>query len=161
MTICIIFHSASGITRGIAGKVNAECGGTLTEVTLPEGHSLPVTYFLGLYRSMKHEYDPINPDIIDVSGFDCVVIGTPVWARKPTPAIISAVEALTGCEGKKAVLFATCRSNAGDTLGILTRAVEAKGMIVRGQFVMRTRDIQDGMPVNALISRVKESGGAV
>ncbi|MGB7787612.1 flavodoxin family protein [Methanoregula sp.] len=158
MKICTIYHSHSGTTRGVAEKVKAACGGELVEVTLKERHSLPVAYFLGWVRSMKHGRDPIEPEHIDISGFDCVVIGTPVWGRRPTPAITAAVEGLEGCMGKKAVLFATCRNAAGDTIPVLARALEEKGMVVRGQFVFTTHDLEDNEPANVLISKVKETG---
>jgi hypothetical protein len=50
---------------------------------------------------MKEELDPIEPETIDVSVSDLVVIGTPVWAFKATPAINAAIAALKGCDGKK------------------------------------------------------------
>ena len=45
---------------------------------------------------MKEECDPIEPAAIDVSGSDLIVIGTPVWAFKATPAINGAIAALIG-----------------------------------------------------------------
>jgi len=160
MKVQIIYHSHSGITRGVAEEVKAACGGELIEVKLKEGHSSPVAYFLGLWRSLKHEHDPIEPATIDVSSADVVVIGTPVWTRRATPAITAAVEALKGCRGKTAVLFATCGAAAGDTLPLLAEALAAKGMVVGGQFVLTARDIREKEQVSALISAVKESGSA-
>jgi flavodoxin len=153
----IIYHSHSGITRSVAERVQAACGGELTEVKLKEGHSSPVAYFLGRFRSMKKEYDPIEPAAMDFSGSDCVVIGTPVWTRKATPAVTAAVEALEGCSGKRAVLFATCGSAAGDTLPALARALEAKGMTVTGQFVFIRHDLRDETKMNALAECVEQT----
>lgn len=161
MKTSIIYHSHSGNTRNIAEKMNAACGGELIEVKLREGHSSPVAYFLGLFRAMKHQYDPIEPATIDVSAADVVVIGTPVWARKATPAIIAAVEGLKGCSGKKAVIFATCGSAAGDTLPVLARALEAKGMTVTGQVVFTRNDLRDDDKMTALAECVKRTGHAL
>jgi flavodoxin len=158
MKAVIIYHSHTGTTRGVAETIHDACGGTLVEVKPKERHSSPVAYFLGLFRSWKHEYDPIDPAIIDVSSADVVVIGTPVWTRRATPAITAAVEALRGCSGKKAVLFATCGAYAGDTLPILARALEAKGMRVAGEFVLTQRDVGDRDRLDALIASVKETG---
>lgn len=160
MKAVIIYHSHTGTTRGVAESVHAACGGTIIEVKPKERHSSPVAYFLGLFRSWKHEYDPIEPEILDVSSADVVVIGTPVWTRRATPAITAAVEALRGCRGKKAVLFATCGAYAGDTLPILARALEAKGVIVAGQFVLTQHDLRDRERVEALIAKVMETGRA-
>lgn len=159
MKTTIIYHSHSGTTRGIAQKIQEACDGDIIEVKLKEGHSSPVAYFIGLFRSLKHESDPIEPEIIDVSSADVVVIGTPVWTRKATPAIKAAVEALKGCRGKNAVLFATCRSSAGDTLPVLANALAEKGVRVAGEYVFDKNDVQDRDKIDALIAAVKSVGG--
>jgi flavodoxin len=160
MKTSIIYHSYSGITRGIAEKIQNACGGDLIEIKPKEKYSTLTAYSLGCYRAMREECDPIEPETIDVSASDLIVIGTPVWAFKATPAINAAVAALKGCDGKKAVIFATCGSSAKDTLPILTRALEAKGVNVVGQCILTRPEIQDANKVNALVSMIKESGNA-
>jgi flavodoxin len=155
MKTSIIYHSYSGITRGIAEKIQRACGGDLVEIKLKQNYSSLTAYTLGCYRAMKEERDPIDPEIIDVSKTDLIVIGTPVWAYKATPAINAAITALKGCEGKKAVIFATCGSSAKDTLNILKKALEAKDVTVVGQFVLTGKEITEGQKVNALIDSVK------
>ncbi|WP_321504346.1 NAD(P)H-dependent oxidoreductase [uncultured Methanoregula sp.] len=161
MKTCIIYHSHSGNTRGVAERVKTACGGELIEIKLKEGHSSPVACFLGLFRLLKHETDPIEPATIDLSAFDCVVIGTPVWARKSTPAISAAVVAMKECSGKRAVLFATCGKAAGETLPLLARSLEARGMTVTGQFVFTSQDLRDDNKVNALAECVNQTGRAL
>jgi flavodoxin len=156
MKTSIIYHSYSGITRGIAEKVQKACGGDLIEVKPKENYSTLTAYSLGCYRAMKEECDKIEPETIDVSASDLVVIGTPVWAFKATPATNAAIAALKGCEGKKAVLFATCGSSAKDTLPILKKALEAKGVKVEGQFILTRQGTQDASQIDKLITRVKE-----
>jgi len=103
---------------------------------------------------MKEECDPIEPETIDVSASDLVVIGTPVWAFKATPAINAAIAALKGCKGKKAVIFATCGGSAKDTLLILKKALEAKGVTVVGQFVLTKKEVGDEQKVKVLIDSI-------
>jgi flavodoxin len=157
MKTSIIYHSYSGITRGIAEKVQKECGGDLIEVKPKEKYSTLTAYSLGCYRAMKEECDPIEPETIDVSASDLVVIGTPVWAFKATPVTNGAIAALKGCDGKKAVIFATCGSSAKDTLPIIEKALKAKGVTVIGQFVLTRKDLGEATKVNTLISIIKES----
>jgi flavodoxin len=154
MKTSIIYHSYSGITRGIAEKVRNACGGDLVEVTLKQNYSSISAYTLGCYRAMKEEGDPIDPEIIDVSASDLIVIGTPVWAFKATPAINAAIAALKGCEGKKAVIFATCGGSAKDTLPILEKALSAKQVTVAGQVVLTKKEIAEGSKINDLIEAV-------
>ncbi len=156
MKTSIIYHSYSGITRGIAEKIQKACGGDLVEVKLKQDYSALTAYTIGCYRAMREECDPIEPEAVDVSRSDLVVIGTPVWAFKATPAINAAVAGLKGCDGKKGVIFATCGSSAKETLPILKKSLEAKGMTVVGQFVLTRREIGEGSKVNALIDTVKK-----
>jgi len=150
----IIFHSYSGITRGIANKIQKACGGDLIEVKLKENYSTLTAYTLGCYRAMKEECDPIEPETIDVSASDLIVIGTPVWAFKATPAINAAIAALKGYDGKKAVIFATCGSSAKDTLSILKNTLTVKGVTVIGQFVLTRKEIEDGQKIKILIDSI-------
>ena len=153
----IIYHSYSGVSRGIAEKIQKACGGDLIEVKLKQNYSSITAYTLGCYRAMKEECDPIEPETIDVSSSDLIVIGTPVWAFKATPAINAAIAALRGCDGKKGVIFATCGSSAKDTLPILKKALVAKGVAVVGEFVLTKKEIGEGQKVNILIDSVNKA----
>jgi len=115
-------------------------------------------YPVGGLRAMQGERDPIDPETIDVSGCDLIVIGSPVWSYKTTPVINAVLAALTGCAGKRAVIFATCGSQAGNTLGIMQKALEEKGATVVGESVLRRKDVPDGAKVTELAGLVKAAG---
>jgi flavodoxin len=151
----IIYYSHSGITRGIAEKIQKACGGDLIEVKSKVHYSKLTAYTSGVFRARKEECDPIEPETIDVSASDLIVIGTPVWAFKATPAINGAIAALKGCDGKKAVIFATCGGSAKDTLPMLKKGLEAKGVTVVGQFVFSRKDIGDEQKIKVLTDSVK------
>lgn len=154
----IIFNSYSGNTRGVAEKVHAACGGELIEVVSKEYSSKITAYTIGCYRAMKGMSDPIEPKAIDVASDDLIVIGTPVWAGKATPAINAAVAALDGCKGKKAVIFATCGGKERETLPILKKALEERGVTVAGEFVFDKAGLKDPDRINAMISAIKTAG---
>jgi len=160
VNVCIIYNSYSGNTRSVAERVSAVCGGRLVEVTSKEYSSRLTAYTIGCYRAMNGMCDRIEPAVIDVSSDDMIVIGTPVWGGKATPAINAAVAALAGCEGKPAVIFATCGGNVRETLPLLKKALVAKGMSVTGEFVFDRAGKLDPDRINAMISRIKTPGGA-
>ena len=56
MSRCIIFHSYSGITRGVARKVRAACGGDLIEVKPKKNYNALTVYPLGGYRAMMPQF---------------------------------------------------------------------------------------------------------
>lgn len=154
----IIFYSYSGITRGVAEKVKEACGGDLTEVKTKKPYSKITAYSLGCIRAAKGECDEIEPASFDVSGSDIIVIGTPVWAFRAAPAINAAVNALSGCEGKKAVIFATCGGKPGETMPYLSEALEKKGVKVTDGFVFDSKEVKSESKINALINAVKSAG---
>ena len=155
MKASIIYNSYSGNTRAIAEKVAAATGGSLVEVKSKE-HSFRIAeYVLGSMKARKGGIDRIEPAAIDVTSDDLIVIGTPVWADRATPAINGAVEALAGCSGKKAVIFATCGGKGENTISFLKKALEAKGVTVTGEFVFDRMGLKDQGRIDELIARVK------
>jgi flavodoxin len=158
MKTSIIFHSYSGNTRGVAENVRDACDGKLVEVKSTSNYSTLTAYTLGSYRAMKGVCDPIEPATIDVAADDLIVNGTPVWAGRATPAINAAVEALQGCKGKKAVIFATCGGKERDTLPMLKKALLEKGVTVAGEFVFNKPDLKDPERINAMVSVIKTAG---
>lgn len=154
MKICIIFHSYTGITRGIAERIKDVAAGDLIEVKPRKPYTTLTAYSLGCLRARAEEAEPIEPASIDVAPYDLIVIGTPVWAWKATPAINAAINALQNCHGKKAIIFATCGSQAGETLGILKRALERKQVAVIGESVLTRKDVADDQKIAGLIHLV-------
>jgi DNA-binding transcriptional ArsR family regulator len=127
---CVIYYSYSGVTRRVAEGIRSASGCDIIEVKTKTPYSTFTAYTTGVLRSRKGALDPIEPAVIDVSGYELLIIGTPVWAWHPAPAMNSAVQALTGCEGKMAVVFSTCSTQRGDALPLLSRALEARGVKV-------------------------------
>ena len=158
MKISIIYNSYSGNTRTIGEEIKNACKGELIEVRSKNKYSKMMAYTLGCYRAAKEQCDPIEPETIDVSSFDCIVLGTPVWAGKATPAINGAVAALKGCEGKKAFIYATCGKTGEDALRILKTMLTARGITVTGEWEFKKADITKGQKIKAFISDINASG---
>jgi flavodoxin len=159
MNTCFIYHSYSGITRKLVEKVRAACGGDAIEVTPRQRYNALTAYTLGCMRARNGQCDPIDPEIIDVSGYDLIVIGTPVWAFRATPAVNAAIASLRGAEGKKAVLFATCGGTPGETIPRLRDALAGKGAEVIGEMVFTKKDTGDPEKIDALIRMIMDAAG--
>ncbi|HEX3002375.1 MAG TPA: ArsR family transcriptional regulator [Methanoregula sp.] len=159
MKLTIICASYTGTTYGIAERIRNACGGEIIEIRSKDLLSRFVAFMGRHSPGMKVRDAGTLPETIDLSGSDLVVIGTPVWGGKPVPAIRKALAAITGCEGKKAVIFATCGEKPGTTLPVLENDLAAKGMIVTGQFSLNKKEIEEGTPVAALIAKIQEAAG--
>jgi DNA-binding transcriptional ArsR family regulator len=125
---CIIFYSYSGVTRGIAETFRNVTGCDLVEVKPVKAYTWRNLFPTGIVRARNLACDPIEPSEIDVSGYDLLIVGTPVWVGRPTPPINCAVKALRGCEGKMAVPFITYLNQPGDALAILSRELADRGV---------------------------------
>lgn len=102
--------------------------------------------------------DPIEPSIIDVSGYDLIVIGSPVWGGRPTPAINTALNVMKGCEGKKGIVYVTCGAMPGDSINLIKKALEQKKMLVVGSMAFARKDLRDEGKLNSLIDLIKAAG---
>ncbi len=140
---CVIFYSYSGITRGVAEGIRNASGCDLIEVKTKNPYSSFSVYTTGVLHSRKGACDPIEPEVIDVSGYDFLIIGTPVWAWKPSPAINAAIRALKGCEGKMAVIFTTCSNQPGEALPIISKALSDRGVRVMAEISLDSKDTKN------------------
>jgi len=140
---CVIYYSYSGITRRVAEGIRNASGCDLVEVRTRAAYSSFTAYTKGVLRSRKGLCDPIEPGEIDVSGYDLLIIGTPVWAWKPSPAINAAVKALRGCEGKMAVVFTTCNNQPGEALPLMRKALEERSVTVMAEISLNQDDAKN------------------
>lgn len=154
LNACVVFFSYTGITRAVARQIRNACGCDLVEVKTRNEYSTFTAYTTGVLRSRKGACDAILPDTIDVSRYELLIIGTPVWAWKPAPAINAAVRALTGCEGKKAVVFVTSRGQPGDALPLLRASLASRGVDVVSESSLTQDDMEDQNAGNDLIRRI-------
>ncbi|WP_214020517.1 metalloregulator ArsR/SmtB family transcription factor [Methanoculleus sp.] len=157
LNACVVFYSYTGVTRGVAGQLRNACGCDLVEVKTVTEYSAFTAYTTGVLHSRRGVGDPILPEEIDVSQYDLLVIGTPVWAWKPAPAINSAVRALKGCEGKRAVIFVTCSGQPGEALPLLEAALAARGVEVVAAVTLTKEEMATRKAENDLIERIVDA----
>ncbi len=155
MAVCIIYHSETGNTRNVAERVARETGADLVEVKDLTGYSKAGMYLKGAPKAMRGEKADINPATIDVSGYETVVLGSPVWAFNPTPAVNAAVAALQGIEGKTVIVFCTAGGMPGKTLEAMKAMLTERGATVRGAISFTERDLQKAEATDALIDLIR------
>ena len=65
----------------------------------------------------------------DATSYDLILIGTPIWAFAPTPAINTFLANLTGLKGKRVIVLLTSGSGVGRSacFNNIRRTLEAKG----------------------------------
>lgn len=161
MSVCIICHSETGNTRAVAERLAAALGGDLVGVKDLAGYSKVGMYLKGIPRAVQGKNADIDPAVIDVSAYDILVVGTPVWAGSPTPAINAGVAALTGIAGKPTIVFCTFGGSPGKTLETLKAMLAGRGADVRGAVPFTAGDARKGIGVEALADFVRRADGGM
>lgn len=109
MNIAILFYSKSGNTKKIADHIKhiAEKKNHTVEIVdiIPEKQP---HFFKAGYSAVRQKTLPIKNEPIDVSSYDVVFVGCPIWAGKPAPFIKSMIQKTTGFSNLKTCVFITC-----------------------------------------------------
>lgn len=114
MKIAIIYYSLTGNTKSVADILSdylrpANQVDVLRINALDESKS-----FLGQCRRAFFKNKARIEDIkTDLSEYDTVIIGNPVWATEPVPALRTYLDRVSGVSGKKIVLFITYGGGLG------------------------------------------------
>ena len=126
----------------------------LIEVRDTASYSRLTRFLVRCNMARGEEKTTIEPSSPDVSAYDLVVFGSPVWAFKPTPVIHAAIDGLEGCMGKPAVAFSTHGGRPGQTDETFKKWIEARGMIPVAVTNIHQNAIENDKKVNELVALV-------
>ena len=157
MKICILYHSETGNTRRFAHHIASAFDATLVEVCDTASYFQLTRFLVRCKMARSEEETTIMPASTDVSEYDLVVFGSPVWAFKPTPAIHTAISGLKGCMGKPAVAFFTHGGRPGQTGETFKKWIEGRGMVLVAVSGIHQNDIENEKKKEELISLVRAS----
>lgn len=114
MKSIVIYYSYSGNTQKVA-QILTELLAEKGEVEQIELRSLDEakTFFGQAKRAFFRKRAVIQPVSFDLSDYDLICFGTPVWAFAPAPAMNTYLDKCFGLEDKSIILFTTCGSGTG------------------------------------------------
>ncbi len=115
MNSTIIYYSYSGNTKKVAGILFEYLiqKGEVDAVVL-KGLDESDKFFRQAARAFRHKRAIINNVNFDLTKYDLICFGTPVWAFGPVPAMNTYLDKCFGVEGKEIVLFTTYGSGTGN-----------------------------------------------
>lgn len=122
MKTLVLFHSMTGKTRTVAEVLATELKADLAALVPVKKQPLPITFFLGGFRSTFGLAVAIKPLDKQIADYDRVLIGGPVWSWSPNP-VLNAVLRDPHLSGKTVVPFFTM---AGDSADRARRKAEAR-----------------------------------
>lgn len=133
----IIYYSRTNNTKEVAELIAEEKNAELLEIKDKKSRSGPLGYVIGAIDSFRGKKTGINYEKNDLSKYDTVYIGTPVWASKPTPAIVQFIEE-NDFSGTNVVTFATFMGSGGEaTITAMNNKIKDKGGKIKRSFAFR------------------------
>ena len=97
-----------------------------------------VNYLGSSVDALRENKTKIKPENIDLSEYGLVYIGTPTWAAKPAPAIITMID-MCDFKGKDVILFSTMGSSGGKkAIERMREKIEARGGRMVNSFTIKT-----------------------
>jgi flavodoxin len=109
MKIGILFYSKSGNTKQIGERIKkqSEKKNHTVDIVEVNPESEP-GFFKASFSAIRQKPLPITNDTFDVSSYDLIFIGCPIWVGKPAPLIKTMIQKTTGFNQAKASVFITC-----------------------------------------------------
>ncbi|MDD1678724.1 MAG: NAD(P)H-dependent oxidoreductase [Methanomicrobiales archaeon] len=160
MAVVIVYHSETGQTRLVAEQAAKRTGAVLIPVKDQANYNAVTRYLIGARQARNNQKARIDPSEIDVALYDGIVVGSPVWAWHPTPAINAAIDALRGCERKPGLIFTTSGGMPGETVEMMKTALTERGVDVLGTFHFSRKELQDPKKIGELVSAIIAMHGA-
>ena len=115
MKTAVIYYSYQGncalVAEAIKGEINAEVFEIKT-VDTKKRKGFPLILW-GVFQVMTKKKPELQPLSIDIGAFDVIILGTPVWAGAPAPAMVSFINK-TEISGKKIALYCCHGGGKGD-----------------------------------------------
>lgn len=143
MKALIIYYSQDNSTRIVAETLSNKLNTDIIEIKDKKprkGFKNILTSNFDAIREVKTEISPLR---VDVSSYDVVYFGTPVWSKKPSPAIITIIDRCD-LRGKDVVIFVTMSKSGGTaTLDRMEEKVKARGGRVIERFSIKTKGKSD------------------
>ena len=110
--VLIVYYSLSGRTKDIAEKIANKTNADLFEIKTKEAYPKGAKLYLKAKNEVKNKQYPAIETLPDITSYDVIFIGAPVWWYTVAPPVMSLLEQLD-FQGKKVVPFSTQGSNFG------------------------------------------------
>lgn len=141
MKTLIIYYSDSGSTKVMARTLSMHLKADIIGIKDLKNRKGFANRLLSSVDAFRESKTKISPEKLDLTDYDLIYIGTPTWAGKPTPAIITLIDRCNWT-GKDVILFTTMTKDGSEetTLERLDEKVSFRGARVVESFSLNTKD---------------------
>lgn len=104
MKSLVVFYSRTGNTRWVAQTIASQVGADIEEVIDLKKRSGVLGWLSGGRDARSGKETKIAPTQKSPTDYDLIIVGTPIWAGRPTPAITTYLKR-NNLAGKKVAVF--------------------------------------------------------
>ena len=106
MKSLVVYYTRTGNARFVAETIAAEIGADVEEIMDMKKRSGVMGYLSGGSDARRGKETEISPTKKSPVDYDLIIVGTPVWASRPTPAVNTYLKK-NNLSSKKVALFFT------------------------------------------------------
>ncbi len=130
--VLIAYYSYSGNTKAVAERIQAATGGDIFEI-VPK-NDYPKNYNAVVEQAKKEKADNFKPELkssIDVSKYDLIFIGSPVWWYTMAPPVMTFISE-NNFDGKTIIPFCTHGGGGASATYIDMEKLAPKAKVLSG-----------------------------
>ena len=128
MKSLVVYYSRTGNAKFVAETIAAEIGSDLEEIVDLKKRSGILGFLIGGFDATRGKKTEIAETKKSIEEYELVIVGTPVWNSRPTPAVKTYLQK-NKFSGKRIAVFATLS-------GKKTQAIRrAKALVPDAEFV--------------------------
>ncbi|MDR0644740.1 MAG: flavodoxin [Treponema sp.] len=153
MKVLVIYYSYDGNSALIAEllKMSANADTLMLEVESEKHHKGFLKYLFGGWQVIRHKKPTLKPFTVNFNDYGIIVMGGPVWAGAPAPALLSFLTK-NPLKDKKVALFCCCSGGDADKAMERMKAL-LEGNVIAGEIVFQN-------PLNGNKNEIAEKVGA-
>jgi flavodoxin len=106
MKSLVVYYSRSGNTRFVAEKISQKMGGDIEEIIDKKRRKGPLGFVIGGFDATRGRKTDIAEMKKSPRDYDLIVVGTPMWNKRITPAVRTYLEDNKFSE-KRVAIFCT------------------------------------------------------
>ena len=143
MKTAVIYYSLDGNCALVAETIKTELNAEVFEIKTKDNKKRSgfIKFIWGVSQVVKvmtKNKPELLPLSIDINAFDLIILGTPVWAGSPVPAMVSFL-AKTELAGKKTALFCCHGGGKGNAFGKLKALLPGNSIVGEIDFMNPAR----------------------
>ena len=145
MKTVIFYYSRTRKTAKVAKTIAEEIKADSIEIIDLKDRMGAINYLSSIIDALRENKTSIKPNEFDLSEYSLVYIGSPTWAAKPAPAILTMID-MCDLKDKDVILFTTMGSSGNEkVIERMKEKIEARGGRMVNSFAVKTggKEIDD------------------